>query len=129
MFCPVVPSREKTILVVEDNYWNRKLMEVHLEMHGYTSVLATEGAAALMIAQERELDLILMDIQLPDISGIEAIRRLKIDARTRTIPIIAVTAFALPTERNNILASGCEAYISKPFKGEVLMKLVERYTS
>ena len=129
MFAPPARSRPKTILVVEDNFWSRKLMEVHLEMHGYTSLLAIEGAAALMIAQEQEVDLILMDIQLPDIPGTEAIRRLKLDAKTKTIPIIAVTAFALPTEKNLILTSGCEAYIAKPFKGEALMKLVEQYTS
>lgn len=129
MLAPLAPSQQKTVLVVEDNEWNRKLMEAHLEIHGYASLLTTEGATALSIAQEQEPDLILMDIQLPDISGIEAIRRLKTDKRTKTIPIIAVTAFALPTEKASILASGCEAYIAKPFKGEVLMRLIERYTS
>ena len=125
----LAPSPQKTVLVVEDNDWNRKLLEVRLEIHGYASLVAAKGTAALDIAQEQEPDLILMDIQLPDISGIEAIRRLKTDERTKAIPIIAVTAFAFPTEKVNILASGCEAYIAKPFKGEALMKLIERYTS
>ena len=120
---------QKTILVVEDNELNRRLLEVRLEIHGYASLTTSRGAAALNIARELEPDLILMDIQLPDISGIEAIRRLKADEETRDIPIIAVSAFALPSERSNILASGCEAYIAKPFRGEELIDLIERYTS
>jgi two-component system cell cycle response regulator DivK len=118
---------QKTVLVVEDNELNLRLLEVRLEIHGYASLTATRGAAALDIARQQEPDLILMDIQLPDISGIDAIRRLKTDERTKAIPIIAVTAFALPSQKAEILASGCEAYISKPFNGEALLKLIERY--
>jgi two-component system, cell cycle response regulator DivK len=100
MDAPHTPP-QKTVLVVEDNEWCRKLLEVHLEMHGYASLAATRAETALQIAQQQEPDLILMDIQLPDVSGVEAIRTLKGDARTKTIPIIAVTAFALPSEKAN----------------------------
>jgi two-component system cell cycle response regulator DivK len=119
----------KKVLVVEDNELNRKLLEVRLEIHGYASLTTARGIAALDIARDQEPDLILMDIQLPDISGIEVIRRLKADEQTRAIPIIAITAFAMPSETVRILASGCEAYIAKPFKGEELVELIERYAS
>jgi len=118
----------RKVLVVEDNELNRKLLEVRLEIHGYEALTTSEGAAALDIAREQQPDLILMDIQLPDISGIEAIRRLKADEQTRAIPIIVVSAFAMSYEKAGILASGCEAYITKPFKGEELAALMERYT-
>ena len=121
------PAQRK-VLVVEDNELNRKLLEVRLEIHGYEALTTGKGAAALDIAREQQPDLILMDIQLPDISGIEAIRQLKADEQTRAIPIIAVTAFAMSYEKAVILASGCEAYLTKPFSGEELAELMERYT-
>ena len=124
----LTPPRQKTVLVVEDNYLNRRLLEVRLELHGYGSVTTTSGAAAIDIAREQDPDLILMDIQLPDISGVEVIRRLKADEQTRSIPIIAVTAFVMPSERTNILASGCDAYVAKPFKGDELVALIDYYT-
>ena len=120
---------QKTVLVVEDNEWCQKLLEVHLEMHGYASLTASRAETALQIAQQQEPDLILMDIQLPDVSGVEAIRTLKGDARTKTIPIIAVTAFALPSEKANILASGCDGYVAKPFNQKEIMKLIKYFTS
>jgi two-component system cell cycle response regulator DivK len=119
---------QRKVLIVEDNELNRKLLEVRLEIHGYEALTTSEGAAALDIAREQQPDLILMDIQLPDISGIEAIRRLKADERTMSIPIIVVSAFAMSYEKASILASGCEAYITKPFKGEELAAMIERYT-
>lgn len=122
-------TSQKKVLVIEDNELNRKLLEVRLEIHGcYEAVTTSEGAAALDIAREQQPDLVLMDIQLPDISGIEAIRRLKADEQTRSIPIIVVTAFAMSHEKASILASGCEAYITKPFRGEDLAELMERCT-
>src|SRR5580692_5650800 len=99
------PAQRK-VLVVEDNELNRKLLEVRLEIHGYEALTTGKGAAALDIAREQQPDLILMDIQLPDISGIEAIRRLKADERTMSIPIIVVSAFAMSYEKVSILASG-----------------------
>src|SRR5260221_2733172 len=82
---------QRKVLVVEDNELNRRLLEVRLEIHGYEALTTSMGAAALDIAREQQPDLILMDIQLPDISGTEAIRRLKADEQTRDIPIIVVT--------------------------------------
>jgi len=119
---------QRKVLVVEDNELNRRLLEVRLEIHGYEALTTSMGAAALDIAREQQPDLILMDIQLPDIPGTEAIRRLKADEQTRDIPIIAVTAFAMSYEKANILASGCDAYITKPFRAEELAELMERYT-
>ena len=118
---------QRKVLVVEDNELNRRLLEVRLEIHGYEALTTSMGAAALDIAREQQPDLILMDIQLPDIPGIEAIRRLKADEQTRDIPIIAVTALAMSYEKANILASGCDAYITKPFRAEELAELMERY--
>jgi len=120
---------EKTVLVVEDNDLNRQLLEVRLEMLGYGSLTTTTGIAGVDVARKELPDLILMDIQLPDISGIEAIRRLKADDRTKAIPIVAITSFALRSEKERILASGCDAYIAKPFRGEELDALIKRYTS
>jgi two-component system cell cycle response regulator DivK len=118
---------QKKILVVEDNELNLRLLNDLLEYHGYYLLLSREGAAALDIARQHRPDLVLMDIQLPDISGTEAARRLKADEQTREIPIIAVTAFALGGDRARVLASGCDDYISKPFNITELLKLVERY--
>jgi two-component system cell cycle response regulator DivK len=118
---------QKKILVVEDNELNLRLLTDLLEYHGYSLLLSREGAAALDIARQHRPDLILMDIQLPDISGTEAARRLKADEQTREIPIIAVIAFALSGDRARVLASGCDDYISKPFNITELLKLVERY--
>jgi two-component system cell cycle response regulator DivK len=116
---------QKKILVVEDNELNLRLLNDLLEYHGYLVLLSREGAPALDIARQHRPDLVLMDIQLPDISGTEAARRLKADEHTREIPIIAVTAFALSGDRARILASGCDDYISKPFNITELLKLVE----
>jgi two-component system cell cycle response regulator DivK len=112
-----------------DNELNLRLLKDILEYNGYT-VLSTElGEPALELARQHRPDLILMDIQLPDISGMEAARRLKQDDQTRTIPIIAVTAFAMSGDESQILASGCDAYISKPFRIAELLTLVERWTT
>lgn len=118
---------EKTVLVVEDNELNRKLLEVHLEMLGYAAVTAACAAIGLDIARRQQPNLVLMDIQLPDISGIEAIRRLKADQQTRAIPVIAITAFAMPREQASILASGCEGYLAKPYRRDELFALIDRY--
>jgi CheY-like chemotaxis protein len=102
------PSQPKTVLIVEDNELNLKLLHDILEYHGYTVFTTRLGEPALEIARQHRPDLILMDIQLPDISGMEAVRRLKEDDQTRTIPIIAVT---------------------KPFNLVEFLKLVERWTT
>jgi two-component system cell cycle response regulator DivK len=114
------------ILIVEDNELNLKLLKDILDFHGYLTVVTGLGTAALDLARQHP-DLILLDIQLPDISGTEVARRLKADEQTRAIPIIAVTAFAMPGERIEILNSGCDAYISKPFNIREILASVERY--
>ncbi len=117
---------QRKVLVVEDNELNRRLLEVRLEIHGYEALTTSMGAAALDIAREQQPDLILMDIQLPDIPGIEAIRRLKADEQTRDIPIIAVTALAMSYEKANILASGCDAYLGVKRAGPVKRRVRDR---
>jgi len=116
------------ILIVEDNELNLKLLRDVLDYHGYTTVVTELGAAALDLARQYHPDLILLDIQLLDISGAEAARRLKADPQTRVIPIIAVTALAMQGDRKKILDSGCDDYISKPYNIHALLALVDRCT-
>src|SRR5437773_11796284 len=119
----------KTVLVVEDNELNLKLLTDLLEYQGYTVIVTRLGEPALGLARQYKPDLILMDIQLPDISGTEATRRLKSDEQTRAIPVIAVTAFAMSGDEARIRASGCDAYLSKPFNVVEFLKLVEYWTT
>ena len=125
---PSNPSVQKTVLVVEDNDLNSRLLNDLLQYQGYTVVTTRFGEAALELARRYKPDAILMDIQLPDISGMEATRRIKADQETRTIPIIAVTAFAMPGDEANILASGCDAYVAKPFNVREFLNLVDHWT-
>ena len=114
------------ILIVEDNELNLKLLRDVLDYHGYTTVVTDLGTAALDLARQYHPDLILLDIQLPDIAGTEVARRLKADGQTHAIPIIAVTAFAMSGDREKFLDSGCDDYIAKPFNLQALLALVER---
>jgi two-component system, cell cycle response regulator DivK len=118
-----------TVLIVEDNELTLMLLIDALQYQGYTVFTTRLGGTALEFAHRHKPDVILMDIQLPDISGMEAARQLKEDELTRMIPIIAVTAFAMSGDEKKILASGCDAYISKPFSVAELLKLVERWTT
>jgi len=104
----------KRILVVEDNELNMKLLNDVLEAHGYNVLTTGEGAVAVAWAHQYRPDLILMDLQLPDMSGLEVTRQLKADAETREIPIIAVTAFAMAGDEKQALEHGCDAYVAKP---------------
>jgi two-component system cell cycle response regulator DivK len=126
---PPASPQPKTVLIVEDNTLNLKLFNDLLEYHGYTILTTTLGGAAVELAREHRPDLILLDIQLPDISGVEAARQLKADEETRAIPIIAVTAFAMSGDREKILATGCDDYLAKPFNVQEFLRMVERYTS
>jgi two-component system cell cycle response regulator DivK len=119
----------KTVLIVEDNALNLKLFDDLLTHYGYTTIVTSRGEAALELARQNTPDLILLDMQLPDISGMDAARRLKADEETRTIPVIAVTAFAMSGDREKILASGCDDYLAKPFKVEELLRIVSHHTS
>jgi two-component system, cell cycle response regulator DivK len=107
-------STEKVILIVEDNDLNLKLFRDLLGANGYKTVETKEGLEAISLAKNLHPDLILMDIQLPEISGLEVTRRIKADREVAGIPIIAVTAFAMKNDEEKILRAGCEAYISKP---------------
>jgi two-component system cell cycle response regulator DivK len=115
------------ILIVEDNELNLKLLRDLLEYQGYTILVASLGRTAIDIARQQRPDLILLDVQLPDISGFDVASELKALERTRSIPIIAVTAFAMPGDRERILASGCDAYVAKPFSIDEVLALIERY--
>src|SRR5688572_18637969 len=117
----------KTVLIVEDNELNMKLFHDLLDAHGYRTLQTRNGMDALRIARERRPDLILMDIQLPEISGLEVTRWLKDDEDLRDIPIIAVTAFAMKGDEERIRQGGCEAYISKPISIGTFLETVRRY--
>lgn len=105
---------QKTILIVEDNELNMKLFNDLLEAHGYATVQTRSGLEALDLAREHKPDLVLMDIQLPEVSGLEVTRWLKQDEALRHIPVIAITAFAMKGDEEKIRQGGCEAYLSKP---------------
>ena len=115
------------ILIVEDDELNLRLLQDILDFQGYSTVVTDSGAAALDLARRHSPDLILLDIQLPDILGTDVARRLKADAHTQAIPVIAVTAFAMPGDRTKILDSGCDDYVSKPLNIREFLALVERY--
>ena len=104
----------KTVLIVEDNELNMKLFNDLLRAHGYHTLCTRDGRDALQIARAERPDLILMDIQLPEISGLEVTWQIKQDAAISAIPVIAVTAFAMKGDEARIRRGGCEAYISKP---------------
>ena len=104
----------KTVLIVEDNELNMKLFNDLLEANGYTVIQTRDGLSAIDLARKHRPDLILMDIQLPEVSGIEVTKWLKEDDELRRIPVIAVTAFAMKGDEQKIREGGCEAYISKP---------------
>jgi two-component system, cell cycle response regulator DivK len=104
----------KRILVVEDNAKNRKLFRDLLEAKGYGIVEAATSAEAVELATELGPDLVLMDIQLPDIDGAQALVRLRANERTASIPVLAVTAQAMHGDRERLLAAGFDGYVSKP---------------
>ena len=104
----------KTVLIVEDNELNMKLFHDLLEAHGYATVGTRNGIEALELARKHRPDLIIMDIQLPEVSGLEVTKWLKDDPELKTIPVVAVTAFAMKGDEEHIREGGCEAYLSKP---------------
>ena len=112
------------ILVVEDNDKNRKLVRDVLTVKGYRLAEAETGEDGVRLAREQHPDLVLMDIQLPGIDGIEALRRLRGDPATAGIPVVAVTASAMTQDRQKILAAGFDAYQSKPISVRPFLALV-----
>src|ERR1700720_3560031 len=119
----------KRILIVEDNEVDVRLLKDILEMRGYDTLQTDDGLEAIDLALANRPDLILMDIQLPDISGLEVTRRLRGDERSRRIPIIPVTAFAMGWHEGDALDSGCDAYISKPISLQGFLSTVESFLS
>src|SRR5215208_6825666 len=117
----------RKVLIVEDNVLNMRLFNDLLEAHGYTVLQAMDGLEALRIVHEHRPDLILMDIQLPEISGLEITKRLKADEELRGIPVVAVTAFAMKGDEEKIRQGGCEGYIAKPISIAGFMKVVEHH--
>ena len=118
---------QKRVLIVEDNDLNMKLFNDLLEAHGYFTLRTNDGVEALRMARVHRPDLILMDIQLPEVSGLEVTKWLKEDAELRTIPVIAVTAFAMKGDEEKIRNGGCEAYIAKPISVAGFMRTIERF--
>ena len=120
-------AKRRRILVVEDNQLNSKLLKQLLTAHGYEVVESPEGWQALDLARDEQPDLILMDIRLPDINGLEVTRLLKQDNRTKAIPIVAVTALASPEYEKKGLESGCDAYIPKPITLGNFLRTIESF--
>jgi two-component system cell cycle response regulator DivK len=117
----------KTVLVVEDNELNMKLFHDLLEANGYNIVQTRNGLEAIDLAREHHPDLILMDIQLPEVSGLEVTKWIKEDDDLRSIPVIAVTAFAMKGDEERIRQGGCEAYLSKPISVTKFIETVKTY--
>jgi two-component system, cell cycle response regulator DivK len=122
------PVRKK-VLIVEDNDLNMKLFNDLLVAHGYGTLQTKDGVEALALARQHRPDLILMDIQLPEVSGLQVTRWIKEDADLRTIPVIAVTAFAMKGDEEKMRDGGCEAYIAKPISVTSFLRTVERFLS
>lgn len=117
----------KTILLVEDDFMNMKLAQHVLESQGYTVVKATTGQGALQQIKTNPPDLILMDIQLPDIDGMTLVRIIRAKDTTKETAILALTAYAMKGDREKILKTGCNDYISKPINVEKFISTVRRY--
>ena len=130
---PNVPRRggselmAKTILIVEDNELNMKLFNDLLQANGYQTVQTRNGIEAIALARLHNPDLILMDIQLPEVSGLEVTRWLKNDEELRGIPVIAITAFAMKGDEERIREGGCEAYLSKPISVSKFLETVRHF--
>ena len=114
------------VLIIEDNEKNMKLARDILQAKGYKTVEAETGEEGVKLAKERKPDLVLMDIQLPGINGIEAFRQLRAEAATAKIPVVALTASVTPTDRSQITAAGFDAFISKPISLKEFVETVKR---
>jgi CheY-like chemotaxis protein len=115
----------KKILLIEDNELNRDMLSRRLQKRGYEVVTAVDGETAVATAQAEAPALILMDVSLPGIDGWEATRRLKAAPETRHIPIVALTAYAMPSDRDTALAAGCEDFDTKPIELPRLLTKIE----
>jgi two-component system cell cycle response regulator DivK len=116
-----------TVLIVEDNVANMKLAKFVLESAGHTVVSANDAETGLTLAREAQPNMILMDIQLPGMDGLEATALLKADDATRAIPIIAITALAMKGDEERIRAAGCDGYIAKPLAYRELLAAISAH--
>jgi two-component system cell cycle response regulator DivK len=129
-FKSLMPERQgsgKKVLIVEDNELNMKLFHDLLAAHGYETIQTRNGLDAIELARRERPALILMDIQLPEVSGLEVTKWLKDDDELREIPVVAVTAFAMKGDEQRIRDGGCEAYISKPISVATFIDTVRRF--
>ena len=115
------------ILIVEDNELNMKLFNDLLEAHGYTTVTTRDGTKAVDMAIEEKPDLILMDIQLPEVSGLDITRQIKDNNELKHVPIIAVTAFAMKGDEDKIRECGCNGYVSKPISITTFIETIQSH--
>ena len=118
----------KTVLIVEDSELNMRLFNDLLEAFGYKTVKSRDGRQAIPLAREHKPDLIIMDIQLPEVSGLDLTRWIKDDAAINQIPIMAVTAFAMRQDERLVREAGCEAYMSKPIQMSAFINEVKKLT-
>ncbi len=119
----------KTILIVEDNELNMKLFNDLLQVHGYDIIQSSDGSDVLKIANDQKPDLILMDIQLPERSGLEITKDLKADEALKHIPVVAVTAFAMKGDEQKVFEAGCDGYIAKPISVPTFLETVAKHLS
>ncbi len=117
----------KKILLVEDNKSNRYLITFILEKSGHTVIEAGDGKTGIEMAAAEKPDLILMDIQLPDINGLEVTRRIRASVANGEIPIIALTSYAMAGDKEHFLEAGCNGYIEKPINPETFMEEIKKY--
>jgi two-component system cell cycle response regulator DivK len=117
----------KKVLIVEDNELNMKLFNDLLEAHGYQTLQTRNGVEAVSLARAHHPNLILMDIQLPEVSGLQVTQWLKDDPTLSAIPVVAITAFAMKGDEEKILQGGCEAYLSKPISVVKFLETVRKF--
>jgi two-component system cell cycle response regulator DivK len=118
---------KRTILYVEDNEYNRKIVRQLLGNSRYELLFAEDGESGVALALERKPDLILMDVQLPKLSGLDATRMLRADERTRHIPVLVITSFALSGDSERATEAGADGYLAKPYSPKELLALVHRF--
>ena len=118
---------QKTVLYIEDNFHNRRIVRKILQSRGYSLIEAEDGISGLAMVQELKPPLVLLDIGLPGMDGLEVVGRIKADETLRDIPVIALTASAMRGDRERFLAAGCDDYLSKPVQAMELIKMVGAY--
>ena len=118
---------QKTVLYIEDNFHNRRIVRKILQSQGYSLIEAEDGISGLAMVQELKPPLVLLDIGLPGMDGLEVVGRIKADEALRAIPVIALTASAMRGDRERFLAAGCDDYLSKPVQAMELINMVGAY--